>query len=715
LDLGDHPIIHVMSHDLAAPGVTRQSINHNKTRRRRWPTFAPGSTAMDAAEVFRNAVEAHRAGQLAEAEQGYRHAIQLQPGMVDAWVNLGAVLATGRRLAEAIAVYRDAERMAPGNTALQFNLGNAYRRAGQFADAVGAYRRAAQAASPSAGLLHNLGLALLGAGDRLEALRQFEAALNLAPNDAQTWYYHGFTLAEIGQTERAVPSVERALALQPNYPEALNLLAMVYRGTKRDADAEEPLRRAIQLNPNFAAALNNYGLILMEAGQSTDAVALFRRALAAAPGMVGVPGNLLLALNYSAITTREEVFEEHRRWAARVEGEERRAESGEQRAEGKEPTAGTTPTASGSPFPIRVGYVSANYCGHPVGAFLSAVLPCHDRAAFHITAYADNRTPDATTEQFPARVDAWTQIQGMSDEAVARRVAEDRIDVLVDLGGHTAGNRLGVFARQPAPVQVTLFAYPNTTGLKAMHYRITDAVADPEGMDRYYTERLVRLPEVAWCYAEPADAPAVSPAPGMHSGAATFGSVNNLAKATDEVLTAWGRILQAAPNSRLIVLVGLTKAGRARVEAAFARMGIAADRIELIPRLSRKEYLDLFSRIDVALDPFPYNGGVTTCDALWMGVPVLTLAGDTYRARQGLCVMSAVELKEFVASDVDEYVRIATECAAEPAGLDGIRAGLRERLRQSPMMDAQRFVSNLEAAFRRMCQEAGIKSGGPGA
>jgi predicted O-linked N-acetylglucosamine transferase (SPINDLY family) len=647
---------------------------------------------MSPAQLFQEALRLHQAGRIAEAEQTYRRVIEIDPQHVDATINLGAALDGLGRSDEAIEVYRVAERLAPANWLVHFNLGHAYYRAARFDAAAAAFQRALPNCPRRGAALHGLGAALLNAGRLEEARQRLKEAVNLSGDDVALWVQYGLTLAKLGELDAALEWARRAVALQTSSFHARNLLGAVLRSLERDGEAEPHLREAVRLNPGFGPALNNFGLMLMDAGQSAESVEYLRRSLAAGPIVPDDHSNYLLAFNYSSRLSPREMLAEHRRWA-------------EQHADRLAP-ASPPPAVSHADGRLRIGYLSADFRTHPVASFIAPVLPQHDRGAFHVTAYASVRAPDSMTARLQGYVDQWHPVFNVSDDDVAKLVRDDAIDILVDLGGHTNGNRLLVFARQPAPIQATMFGYPNTTGLRTMHYRVSDTIADEPGVsDAWYTERLIRLPEIAWCYDPPGEAPPVCPPPVTRSGRFTFGSVNNLAKVGDEVIAALSKILHAAPGSRLILLMSRTGLAQARVEALLRQSGLAPDRVELIPRLSRSDYFNLFNRIDLALDPFPYNGGVTTCDSLWMGVPVVTLAGTTYRARQGLCLLTHAGLPQFIASSLDDYVRIAQETAREPGSLNEIRVGLRERLRQSPIMQAKRYTAHLENAYRQMWAE----------
>jgi protein O-GlcNAc transferase len=367
-------------------------------------------------------------------------------------------------------------------------------------------------------------------------------------------------------------------------------------------------------------------------------------------------------------------------------------------------------TAAAKPHParslegrrLRIGYVSADFREHPVAYFLEPILAAHDHQGFEIFCYADVRQPDAVTRRLQGYADQWRSLVGSSDEEAAELIRRDGIDILVDLSGHTGGNRLPVFARKPAPVQASYLGYLGTTGLPAIDYYLTDAHADPPGLtDAHYQEQLVRLPECGFCYA-PGPAPEVSPElPARQAGRVTFGSLNSVAKLSEEVLALWARVLAAVAGSRVVLRTGAGRRAEERVRGGLAGHGVSPERVLLLGQTAtRFDYLKLYQAVDLGLDPFPYNGVTTTCDALWMGVPVLTLAGGTCVSRQGVRFLRAVGLDELIAETPEAYVRLATEVAGDLARLSALRRGLRERMSHSPLMDAAQFTRHLEAAYR---------------
>ncbi|MEW6330081.1 MAG: hypothetical protein AB1560_01340 [Pseudomonadota bacterium] len=358
---------------------------------------------------------------------------------------------------------------------------------------------------------------------------------------------------------------------------------------------------------------------------------------------------------------------------------------------------------------LKIGYVSSDFRRHSVAWFIEPVLAQHDRERFEVHCYANHFQEDEVTRRIMSHADHWCRIFGTPDEGVADQIRADRIDILVDLNGHTAMNRLLVFARKPAPVQVTWLGYPNTTGLSAMDYRLTDGFADPVGQTGHlHSEKLVRLPECFSCYQPPADAPAVSELPARNKGRVSFGSFNKLNKITPGVMKLWAGILRAVPGSRLILKsTGLGEpAMQQTVRDAFMRREVTPDRIELLGHdPSSAGHLGRYADIDIGLDPFPYNGTTTTCEALWMGVPVVTLAGKVHAGRVGVSQMSNLGLTELIARTPEEYIAITTSLARNLEDLARLRSELRDRLLASPLTDAPRFTRNLEQAYHNMWED----------
>lgn len=680
----------------------------------------------DLNEAFARAVAVHQSGDFAAAEQMYRELLRSYPAHAPALCNLGVLLVRAGRVDEAAECYNLALAAAPGHPDAHFNLGNLYRRASRPREAAGHYQACLAANPAHAGAAFNLGLALSAIGDAAGAAESFavvarleptnpdghsrlgdalvragrwaegvtplQKAVELRPDDPRNLYNLGLALAAGGETADAHELHQRALRIKPDYAEAHNGLGLALEAMGRKDDALFHYQRAVELKPDLGDAWSNLGTSLAEQGRPEEAVGCFRESLARQPFAPAIHSNLLLHLNYSSRITPEQVRDEHVAWAARF--------------------AGPTPDAPRVPEPhdpdrrLRIGYLSADFRGHTVAGFIETLLRHHDRERVEVFAYASVVRPDDTTGRLKPLADHWRPVGGLTDAQAFDLIRGDNLDVLIDLGGHTAGNRLLIMAARPAPVQATLFGYPNTTGLKAVDYRISDPTSDPPGQtEKLYVESLLRLPEAAWVYAPPADAPPVTVLPAASQRGFTFGCLNNPAKISDACLETWAAVLQATPGSRLVLLAGQSHAGAKRLHDRFAERGILRERVEFVFRVPKQEYFATYSRFDLSLDPFPYNGGVTTGDSLWMGVPVLTVAGPSYVSRQGVMAMTAVGLPEFAARSPEDLVRLAKEWTGRRDELAEIRAGLRDRLAKSLLADAPRYVRNLEEALRNVWRD----------
>ena len=449
---------------------------------------------------------------------------------------------------------------------------------------------------------------------------------------------------------------------------------------------------AIRIDPDHADAHSALAIALGNQGRLGEASAEFQRVLALEPDNATAFSNLLFLSNYDADLPLETLAERHRAYGRRFERVMApRRSAAVAHAPGRR---------------LRVGYVSADFRQHSVSYFAGSLLAAHDRSAVEVICYANVQQPDETTRRLQALADGWRNIYGLADAAAADLVLADRIDILVDLAGHTAGNRLGIFARRPAPVQVSCIGYPNSTGLTRMDYRLVDEITDPPGDgDDLYTERLVRLPRCFLAYQPPADAPPVVARPSATTGPITFGSFNTLPKVNAGTVAAWAAILDRVPGSRILIKApSLADAGtRAACEAIFARHGIATSRLELLGALKeRGDHLGLYNRIDIGLDCFPYNGTTTTCEALWMGVPVVTFRGDRHAGRVGASLLHAVGLDDLVAPSLDGFIDRACDVAGEPKRLAALNRTLRARMQASPLCDSQELARAVEAAYREM-------------
>ena len=539
-------------------------------------------------------------------------------------------------------------------------------------------------------VLNDLGLALIDQGMEAAAVPYLREAVVRSPEMVPARFNLGLALEKTGDAEGAMDAFRKVIELKPAMAEAhFHLGNLLHHAASRLAEAEASLRRALEIEPDKAPTWNNLGNVLSDQGRLAETLAAYRRSLAVKPEPY-VFSNLLFALNYSADCTPQQIYEEHICF---------------QRAFASGPVPEAPPCAPADGRRLRIGYVSPDFHLHPVPFFLLPLLEHHDRERCEIFGYYNHPQQDEYTARIRSLCDHWRETLPFNDERMVRQIRDDGIDILVDLAGHTGDNQLLVFACRPAPVQATWLGYLNTTGLAAMDYRITDAVAAPPGADTLHSEKLVRLPDSQWCYAPPPDSPEVGPLPALSGGGLTFGCMHNPAKITPPVIALWSLILRALPDAKLIVAAaGLDHMADA-VAARFTAHGVARGQIEVVGRLPLVDYLGLHGRIDINLDTFPYSGATTTCHSLWMGVPVLTLPGESVTSRGGASLLSALGLTEFIAASAQDYADIAVRANGDRDGLARLRAGLRQRMRDSPVMDGARFARNMETAYRAMWLE----------
>ncbi|MBL9031358.1 MAG: tetratricopeptide repeat protein [Phycisphaerae bacterium] len=552
------------------------------------------------------------------------------------------------------------------------------------------------ATHPEDGDLHQaLGLLQLQLGQTDQAIFHFERSAAIQPRRADWHSNLGTALSYRGRSAEAAERYRRALAINPAWFPALLGLSSALIGTSNFDEAESVARRAVDVEPNRPDAWINLTLAQARAGRSADAVGTLRDALARFPDHPSLLANLAAGLNAIDDATREEVFETHRRLGRAIA-----------RQTPIQPRALAT-SLSGD-RPLRVGYLSPDFREHAVARFILPILANHDRARVETVAYSAAPNPDAVTREVASLAGEFVDVSAMRDDALDGRIRADRIDILVDLAGHTSGSRLAVFGLRPAPILVSYLGYPNTTGLPAVGFRLVDAITDPPGSEAFATEKLVRLPGCFVCYRPPADAPPVTPRP--EGEPVTFVSFNAASKLSAATLALWGRIVSSVPGGRLLLkAAGLAaESGKGRVLEALAASGLPAERVTLLPRVpTMREHLGAYSQADIALDPLPYNGTTTTCEALHMGVPVVTLEGDRHASRVGSSLLRAAGLPELVATSADAYARIATDLARDTGRRRTLRASLRDRLAASPLCDGKAFARGLEAAYAEMWKSAG--------
>jgi predicted O-linked N-acetylglucosamine transferase (SPINDLY family) len=630
-----------------------------------------------------------RLGRPAEAAGHFREAVEIAPEFAPAAENLGLALIGLRRLDEAVGCLRRAARLDPARAGIPNNLALALTWQGRWEEAVGWATEAVRRDADFAEAHNNLGLAYLNLHRPDRALAALGRALALRPDFPEALSNLGWALTESGDPARAEGALREALRLRPDFPEALNNLALACHQLDRPEEARDGYERALRLRPDFPEALGGLANVYRDLGRLDEALACYRRSLALDPRQPEIYSSMLFSLHYVPGLTPGEIFAAHRDWARH----------------NATPPATPAPAHPNDRDPgrrLRVGYVSADFRAHVMGRYIEPVLECHDRRRFEVFCYANVGNPDDTTRRIEGLAGHWRDIRGVPDGEVEAQIRRDAIDLLIDLGGHTANNRLALFARKPAPVQASHFGYMETTGLDAIDYRITDAVCDPPGLtERYHTERLVRLPEIAWCYRPGIDLEPNAP-PAGSAGQVTIGMFNAFPKITAPSVRAWAEVLRRLPDSRLLVLAGISPQADRRLLDAFAACGIGPGRVQLVGQQPRPDYFRLYHRVDLALDAFPYAGCNTTCDALWMGVPVVTLAGANCIGRQGASPLAHLGLHELITDTVEEYVETAVRLASNLPRLERLRATLRERMRLCTLMNPRRFTRQLEEAYRWM-------------
>jgi predicted O-linked N-acetylglucosamine transferase (SPINDLY family) len=641
--------------------------------------------------LLRHGDAASRAGGTEEMWRSYVQALQLAPSLLAELVRRGDDRFSGRDWEGALAFFTRLASIAPTDVSVGLRVGQALCHLDRHDEAIGQFHRLIEVFPGCADAHNDLAVALIARGRLDEALVCLEKALALRPDYAEA--HNNLTTLYMKREEwdNAAANCARALALRADYMEAVANMANIHSLRGRHDESLPWFERALALAPESASIHNSYGIVLQQLGDVDAAVAHFREVSRCDSRNPDGPQNITFMVNYLENLTPDEVFAQHRKWAERYESAAARARR--------------HPNDRDPDRRLRVGYVSPDLRGHSVACFFEPLLAAHDRVSVEIFCYSDAKKPDAVTARLRDQAAHWRETRAMTHEEFAALVTADRIDILVDLAGHTDDNRLVDFARRPAPVQVTYLGYCNTTGLHEMDYRLTDAWADPPGAtERWHTETLVRLPRGFLCYRPEDDAPPVGPLPALGNGYVTFGSFNNIMKLSPGTIRVWAAILAAVPDSKLVLKNRLMRQARARdrIVGAFVDAGIDSARLVIGGFLEKRDHLDVYNQVDIALDPFPYNGTTTTCESLWMGVPVIALAGRVHAGRVGASILSAVGLDGWIAADKNAYVAIAVRAAADLDALGALRASLRDRMAVSPLCDAVRLAREIETAYRAM-------------
>ena len=708
-----------------AKGFGTLKTNHNK-KTKESVAFSHANHPQEK-KLWQLAIKAHQSGKLLQARQHCQEILATQPDHADAWLLSGNIHRQQNELDLAIAAYQQFIRLQPSNANVLSNLGVLYIQQGETDQAIAIFEQAIKLQPDYAEAYGNLG-ELYREQDQLAAAEKYlQKAIQLKPNYSGAYYNLGNLYHTQDKIEQAIEAYQQSIKLQPNYASACSNLGSMYHYQGDLVQACDYYQKAIKLKPNYAIAHFNLGNVYKDQSKFTLALKAYHRAIESQPdysnaytnlGLVYrdcgqidqslqylyhvsrsdpdhtvAHQNLLYYLHYSSKYSPEQIYQEHRRWAKHQQK--------------LLPPKQTLHTNQPNPDKkIRLGYISGDFRTHSVGYFLEPIFTHHNREQFTICCYAKNPIDDGTTNRFKQLADIWHDINKLDEEQVANLIRKDGIDILVDLSGHTGGNRLLTLARQPAPIQVTYLGYPDTTGLDTIDYRFTDAWADPpEKTEQFHSEQLIRLPHGFLCYQPPANSPKVNSLPALDKGYITFGSFNNLAKISEQTISCWAKILHAVPQSHLILKTKPLQDQDIcdRIYRLFEQEGITRERLTLLGwTATTEDHFRLYHQVDIALDTYPYHGTTTTCEAMWMGVPVITLAGKTHVSRVGVSLLSTVGLSEFITNSEEEYIDKAVSLSQDIPRLKQLRDSLRNKMHQSSLTNGQTITTDLESAYCQM-------------
>jgi predicted O-linked N-acetylglucosamine transferase (SPINDLY family) len=653
--------------------------------------------------------------------------MRLDPNNANWHFNLGNALAESPDKQPAVDAFQQCLSLNPKHAGALNNLGLTLYKQARFDEAEKTLRRALEIDPSLAQAMHNLGCVLYHLGRYEESVAMLHQAISRNPNWPAPYEDLGISLRRLGRFTEAIEAFQHGLRLNPRWPDALANLSLVFFDTDRVDDAIAAAREAISIQPdsylarnalgnalssknddaslavytqlaadypNDPKVLSNYARDLRAVGRNEEALAAFLRASELSPDDFRPASNYLFTLQFQSEDPIQ-ILDAHRTWNTRY--------AAPLAHDIRHFTNDRNPDR-----PLRIGYVSPDFRVHVQALFVAGLLRGHDRNAFEIFCYSSVKRPDAVTSRMRQLAQHWREIAPLADGKVVEMIRADRIDILIDLSMHMAGSRPLVFARQPAPIQACWFAYPGTTGLQTMDYRLTDPYLDPVGFDGRYTEQSIRLADTFWCYdprgmceSDTEVLPDPSELPAERNGFITFGCLNDVGKLNDATLRRWAKIMASVRNSRIHILA---RAGYCRrwIASVLESCGIGPERIEFIDRKPRPAYLAEYRRIDLCLDTLPYNGHTTSLDAFWMGVPVLTQIGPTLVGRAGFSQLSNLKLPDFCAENDVEFVELGRRWGEDPSGLAAVRRTLRDRMAVSPLMDTARFARSMEAAFRQM-------------
>lgn len=598
-------------------------------------------------------------GEYQDAITYCRKAIQLHPDYADAYCNLGAFLEATDQADEAIDALQQALALNPDDAEIHFNIANA----------------------------------LESKNDLDQAIEHYQKSLAINPNDPETWVNLGSALNKQRQFEKAIVSYQKAIDLNPGNADAYNNIGTIHSILRNQDEAEKCFLQAIQLNPEFSKPHKNLSYIYANRGLLDKTMEELDKALAIEPDYPHAQSNRLFYMNYTG-SNQLTLYDKHRQWGNACM----------QKYEVQTKWSNNTDPER----PLKIGYVSHDFFTHSVAYFLEPILQNYSKKNFKIYCYANVEKPDKITERFQSITDEWRDVYTLADEKIRQLILQDEIDILIDLSGHTGNKSPTLFAMKPAPLQLTYLGYPNTTGLPTIDYRITDEWADPDNQDALHTEKLLRLKTGFLCYRPLDDAPDIGEPPAIINDHITFGSFNNLLKVNNNVIAIWSRILLENKNSRLILKCRTLDDKKARdvIIGRFLQHGIDKERLNLISWVDDTEdHLALYNKIDIALDPFPYNGTTTSCEALWMGVPIITLKGGKHASRVSYSILHQLGLDTLAADTEESYCQLAQELAANKEQLTLYRKSMRELMKKSPLCDEINFTKEIEKHYRSVWQQ----------
>ncbi|MDP9175148.1 MAG: tetratricopeptide repeat protein [Planctomycetota bacterium] len=662
-------------------------------------------TSMTIHQALDEALQHFRAGRFFEAETLYRQILSQDPKVPDALQMLGILAYTAGHNVVAANLVRSAIELAPSIAPYHSNLGLILLTLADVKEAIKAFQRAIELQPQFPPAHNNLGNAYKQQGRLDDALASFQTALSLQPQYPEALNNLAMVLQESGRVEEAIEIYNQVIRMQPDSAQAHHNLGNALKQQGRAHQAIGAYQKALQLQPNLAGTHNNLADALMDLGRINEALQAFDRALKLQPTSAQFHSNYLFAMHMTPAIAPREIFQAHLRW-------------NEVHARSLSRIIQPHANLVAPDRRLKIGYVSPNLREHSAANFLESLLSSHDWRNFEIHCFSDLARHDQGTARMLKVSNTWNDIVGITDAQAADIVRESQIDILIDLAGHTPGNRLGMFAQKPAPVQMTFFGYPDTTGLSTVDYRLTDAYADPPGLtENLHSEQLLRLPNCFLCYTPAPYGPSVSPLPASKTGYLTFGCFNGRLKISDQAIKLWAQILRQIPRARLLLKSQsfAEPAARHFLVNQFTCEGVTADRLDLREWLSSSdEPARLYDEIDIALDTFPYNGTTTTCQAMWMGVPVVTLAGTTHVSRVGVSLLSNLGLTQTIARTEQQYVEIAMKLAGDIPNLGRLRASMRQQFLRSPLADAPRFTANVEKAYRTAWKTWCISQSAPG-